>query len=582
MTPGRRNDLTVLAAVASIAIFANGLRGYPNAARAKRRGDAKGDVVVAESMTPDDDERAMQALRATTTAREDARYARTTLDSLPMEIVQEILARRVRDDGARGTTTAAALRCVSRTFRDAIEREPAMFYEEFDISYGFCAATDARMRAYAKKNVFGGVRRLNLSGCGKLTDATLRLLGESCESLESVVFSGGSFTKSAMIAFAEQRPGLAAIKIDLSSPKMTPADVLEVFEYFIARNCDTLRSVSCGREAPYSPHERRAFSTRAVRLFETIRRCGELRSLDLTNCGEDVRFPLFSMQRALPHLQELKLNHFGGESGWRIVGDIGEDFEHTCWKDLRVLEIAVSMETTSVGHRYGNSNVNDETMISMLYGSIESIEILDLTGCTHIGDWRNLVWDRLPTRLKTLRCARTPISSDDGAVAHILAHLCPALEVLELADVGANARFVTDAAFEQLFAHDGPDFPLRVLRVPGSGVTASTIKHLVSGRHGRFPNLRTIDLASCRSLPRELRRISLDTFPRDNVSALRRALAADAADDPDAADAAATTATTTDDVIFVADLHDRAASAKRSRPARESDPSRARRPKPHT
>ena len=34
MTPGRRNDLTVLAAVASIAIFANGLRGYPNAARA--------------------------------------------------------------------------------------------------------------------------------------------------------------------------------------------------------------------------------------------------------------------------------------------------------------------------------------------------------------------------------------------------------------------------------------------------------------------------------------------------------------------------------------------------------------------
>ena len=63
-------------------------------------------MVVAESMTPDDDERAMQALRATTTAREDARYARTTLDSLPMEIVQEILARRVRDDGARGTSTA--------------------------------------------------------------------------------------------------------------------------------------------------------------------------------------------------------------------------------------------------------------------------------------------------------------------------------------------------------------------------------------------------------------------------------------------------------------------------------------------
>jgi F-box/leucine-rich repeat protein 6 len=116
------------------------------------------------------------------------------------------------------------------------------------------------------------------------------------------------------------------------------------------------------------------------------------------------------------------------------------------------------------------------------------------------------------------------------------------------------------------------------LRVPGSGVTVSTIKHLVSGRRGRFPNLRAIDLASCRSLPRELRRISLDTFPRDNVSALRRALAAAAAADPEAADAAATT-TTVDDVIFIADLRDRAASAKRPRLARERDPPRARRPK---
>jgi F-box/leucine-rich repeat protein 6 len=529
-------------------------------------------VVVAESMmTPRDDGRAREAAMATTTTRDDARRARTTMESLPMEIVQEILARRVRDDGARGTPTAATLRCVSRTFRDAIEREPTMFYEDFDISYGFCAATDARMRAYAKKSVFVGVRRLNLSGCGKLTDATLRLLGESCESLESVVFSGGSFTKAGMLAFAECRSGLTAVKIDLSSPKMTPADVLEVLEFFIARNHDTLRSVSCGREAPYSPHERRAFSTRAVRLFEAIRRCGELRSLDLTNCGEDVRFPLFSMQRALPHLQELRLNHFGGESGWRIVGDIGEDFENTCWKDLRVLEIAVSMETTSVGHRYGNSNVNDETMISMLYGSIETIETLDLTGCTHIGDWRNLVWDRLPTQLKTLRCARTPISSDDGSVAHIIAHLCPALEVLELADVGANARFVTDAAFQQLFAHDGPGFQLRVLRIPGSSVTASTIKHLVSGRHGRFPNLRTIDLASCRSLPRELRRISLDTFPRDNVRALRQALGV--ADD--AAPGATAPTASTPDVIVIPDSQDacpdRASAPKRPRVARESD-----------
>jgi hypothetical protein len=38
MTPTRRNDLTVVAALASIVIFANGLGGYPNPAR--RRDDS--------------------------------------------------------------------------------------------------------------------------------------------------------------------------------------------------------------------------------------------------------------------------------------------------------------------------------------------------------------------------------------------------------------------------------------------------------------------------------------------------------------------------------------------------------------
>lgn len=78
-----------------------------------------------------------------------------------------------------------------------------MFYEEFDILYGFCVVMDVRMWVYVKKNVFGGVRRLNLSGCGKLTDAMLCLFGESCELLESVVFSGGLFMKLVMIVFVE-------------------------------------------------------------------------------------------------------------------------------------------------------------------------------------------------------------------------------------------------------------------------------------------------------------------------------------------------------------------------------------------
>ena len=452
----------------------------------------------------------------------------TTFDALPVDVVREILARVVREGGG-AVPHAARLTCVSRTFRRAVEEAPEMFWIDVDLSHGFCAPTDARMRACAKKGVFASVRRLNLSGCGKLTDATLRTLAESCESLEELTLSGGAFTRDGLFAFADDLAGKCALRsivVDVTSPKMTPADALAVLMRFIERNAATLERIQCGREAPYAAPERRAFSNASNRLFDLVKTCGELRSLDLTNCGQDVRFPLFELQRGCPLLQELKLNGLGGESGWRIVGRVGEDFEETCWRDLRTLEVAVSMETTSVEHRYGHSNVNDETMILMLYGSIETIETLDITGCTHLGDWRNIVWDRLPVALTTLRCARTPLSSDDAAVAHILTHLCPALEVLELACLGANAKNVTDAAFDAIMAFDGPRLPLRVLGVAGSNLTTEAVRRILAP-HSRFANVRSIDLASCRSLARELRRASLDTYPRDNVDAIRRALDVD-------------------------------------------------------
>jgi len=469
-------------------------------------------------------------------ARVERRAKDASFESLPVEVVREILVRRARDDARGAASTACALTRVSKTFRAAVESAPEMFFEDVDLSHGVCAPTDARMRACAKRGVFKRTRRLNLSGCVRLTDATLRTLAETCESLEDVTLSGGSFTKDGMFAFIDAVRGLKAIHVDTSAPKMTPTDALGALQRFVERNAETLEKISCGREAPYAPAERRAFTKASNRLFDAIKKCTGLRVLNLTNCGEDVRFPLFELQRACPHLSELRLNHMGGEPGWRVVGRADDDFEDTCWRHLRVLEVAVSMETTSVGHRYGHSNVDDGVLVSMLYGSIETIEELDITGCTHLGDWRDVVWDRMPFQLKILRCARTPLASDDGAVVHVLTQLCPSLETLELGCVGANASSLTDAAFAPILAHIGPDLPLRVLRVPGSGLSASVARALTSGARSRFPDLRALDLASCRGLPRDVRRVSLATFPRENVRDIARALDADALD-ADATDA---------------------------------------------
>ncbi len=82
-----------------------------------------------------------------------------SFESLPVEVVREILVRRARDDARGAASTACALTRVSKTFRAAVESAPEMFFEDVDLSHGVCAPTDARMRACAKRGVFKRTRR---------------------------------------------------------------------------------------------------------------------------------------------------------------------------------------------------------------------------------------------------------------------------------------------------------------------------------------------------------------------------------------------------------------------------------------
>ena len=380
-------------------------------------------------------------------------------------------------------------------------------------------------------------RSINFSGCGKLTDATLRVIGAECPGVRDLTFSGGKFTKAGLEHLA-RRGGFRSIAMDLTNPKLTPSDALLALRAFIVHSSDMLERVSCGRDAPYSPSERRAFTNASTQLFNDLKRCANLKVMDFTNCGEDVRFPLYDLQRLCPHVEELRLNYFGGDPGWSIVGHAPVDFEDTCWRKLRVCEVAVAMETTSVGYRLGRSNIDDAGLIAILYGSIETIQVLDVTGCSHLGNWSSVIWDTLPNNLVELRCARTPLAGD-RAVHHVLAHLCPALEHLELSCVGAAATHVTDDAFALFAPGTGPPLALQTLGVAGSAVTERALRTLVSSAPGaRFPRLRFIDVTACRALSRTVRRVATDgasVAARDNVRALDRALR-----DASAADASAT------------------------------------------
>ena len=141
--------------------------------------------------------------------------------------------------------------------------------------------------------VFKRTRRLNLSGCVRLTDATLRTLAETCESLEDVTLSGGSFTKDGMFAFIDVVRGLKAIHVDTSAPKMTPTDALGACSASSSETRKRWKRSVVG-ERRRTPRPSDALTKASNRLFDAIKKCTGLRVLNLTNCGEDVRFPLFS------------------------------------------------------------------------------------------------------------------------------------------------------------------------------------------------------------------------------------------------------------------------------------------------
>ena len=90
-----------------------------------------------------------------------------------------------------------------------------------------------------------------------------------------------------------RRAGLKAIHVDMSAEN--DADRCRA-RCSASSTKRALEKISCGREAPYAPAERRAFTKASNRLFDAIKKCTGLRVLNLTNCGEDVRFPLLSCE----------------------------------------------------------------------------------------------------------------------------------------------------------------------------------------------------------------------------------------------------------------------------------------------
>jgi hypothetical protein len=311
---------------------------------------------------------------------------------LPQEVLQVVLTHAC----AHGAVPAAAVAsCVSRSWRRAVAANPAL-WAAVDLSAAR-RPTDAAVAAHGAPR-WAALRRLSLSGCTKLSDATLHAVAGACPLLQCLDLRGCStFTPNGLSAALRimltrpLAPNSAPLRdIDLSltefKPKSSGLDSVvrallhdqaagpggPCLERLILEGCPTLSHQGL----------RAACDAAAATASRSL---GSLRELSLAGSGG--LHPVFfinieRLQFASPLLQSLDLRGLCVINGWSfnaapsaLPGGAVASFAA-----LRVLRVGDTPYAMSDSILQPKSNVTTACLARLLAGAT-GLEELDLSRC---------------------------------------------------------------------------------------------------------------------------------------------------------------------------------------------------------
>jgi F-box/leucine-rich repeat protein 6 len=450
------------------------MHAQPQRRRRKRRARRS------PSASGSDEEQTLGARRRALLSAADASAAQPAVE-LPVGVLCRVLTLACADGAV---PTAARAACVCRAWRAAVALCEAELWRRADLSYGWCRATDGVVLRLCRRDAWAQLAHVNLTGCGKLTDAALDALLAACPQLVSLdVSDTRSFSAAALLRLAQTRRLRA---LGLARASLRPhGEFDKSLRGLLAAAAPSLAALSlagCAR-----------VSSATVRGLLCLR---ELTALDLTGAGVPARavtVPVEALQEACPLLRELRLSGLGLDGGFTAPAPPpaqppGAGFAHLC-----VCELASGSRMTSHGAVPSVSAVDDALLLRILRTSDALRELaVGGTPVTAAG------LAALPAlALSRLLVANSAAACDDGArVAS--ARWSHSLQDVDFAGGGAA---VTDAAALALAecAH------LTACDLSATSVARAGLRALVLRRGASL----TLHVAGCRELERGVRRAAL-------------------------------------------------------------------------
>ncbi|CAD7077383.1 unnamed protein product [Hermetia illucens] len=334
-----------------------------------------------------------------------------------------------------------------------------------------------------------------LSKCKELNVSTWKIgdvqcvlekLADACPDLVGINLSGWKgLTSDNLIYLVEnlkklERLDLSSINIEMNSNKSAVG---------LQSLCNAIQVIDGRLTHLHLAHNRLAGIPQIVKTLSTY--CPNLMLLDLSNVRTiAVSHAVLHVEMLQQGCQKLKILRITNSHMTLSSASLQEQMDSPGFPELEELSVA-SLANES-------RTINDEFLQRILKQSTK-LKLLDVRGCarlTHDSLIRLPAWD-----LKHLFLSGCSVTRDFGSGLELIASKW-AHSLIEFDLAWANVQEPLDNALRAI-AEKGAESALMHLNLCGSSVSEDAVKEILAN----CPNLNSINLASCRGLPRGVKRL---------------------------------------------------------------------------
>ncbi|XP_037030411.1 F-box/LRR-repeat protein 6-like [Bradysia coprophila] len=330
-------------------------------------------------------------------------------------------------------------------------------------------------------------------------DCVLSILANSCPDLVGLSLAGWKgFASEHLIFIVEQFKSLQRLDLSSINIEMTNKSTVSLQSL-----CHSIQTMGEKLTHLYLAHNKLAGVPQIVTALSTY--CPNLTLLDLSNVSTIAASHGFlHIEKLQQGCQKLKVLRITNSHITLSPATLQEQMDSPGFPELEELSIASLADESRL--------INDDFIQRILKTSTK-LQLLDVRGCarlTHDSLIRLPTWD-----LKHLFLSGCSVTRDTGGGLELIASKW-AHSLTEFDLAWANVQTPLDNAIRAI-AEKGSESPLHHLNLCGSSVSLEAVKEILTN----CVDLNSINLSSCRGLPRGFKRLLQGTTEikelRDNL-----------------------------------------------------------------